>query len=94
MKLIGQVSDSIEYLDDAINALLLAWSITRQSYAVGPAAISEGRVFAQTRARARVVLERLFKSQASAVIGSSVQVWAARSSDIEVCVHHLFNSII
>ena len=80
------MSDSIQYLDDAINALLLVWSITGQTYAAGPAALSEARMFAQTRARAREVLERLFQSQASSVVGSAIQVWAARSPDIQVRV--------
>lgn len=83
-RLIVQVSDSIQYLDDAISALLLTWSVTGKSYASGSAMLSEAQVLAKTRAKAREVLDQLFRAHASAVIGSCIQVWAAQSPDIDV----------
>lgn len=78
------MSDSIQYLDDAISALLLTWSITSKKHATGPATSSEAQVFASTRASARRVLEKLFQTHFSAVLGSCVQIWAAQSPDIDV----------
>lgn len=39
---------------------------------------------ARAKAKARLVLDQLFKAVPAAMIGSCVQVWAAHSADIDV----------
>ena len=71
-------------LDYAVNALLLTWSVTTTSPSAGPTAPSKAHIFSRIRDRAREVLERLFKAQPPAVVGSCVHVWSAAPEDILV----------
>jgi len=54
--------ENVQYLDDAISALLVTWTVTADSSAAeGPAAVSREHTFSRTRLRARKVLEKVFK---------------------------------
>ena len=71
--------DSV-YLDDAIEALLLTWEVTTEcpsASSTGQAKVQENQVFIRTRQRAQVVLENLFRSSPSALIGACVRIWSS-----------------
>jgi hypothetical protein len=74
-----QASDTVQYLDNAINALLLTWSATTVS---GDGA--SGQTSSNISIQAKSVLEKMFTANPAAVVGSCIQVWAARSPDITV----------
>jgi len=78
-----QTADTVQYLDDAINALLLTWSATSKQDASSGSSVSKP-VDSPIRMTTRSVLEKMFTANPSAVIGSIVQVWAAHSPDIAV----------
>lgn len=78
-----QTMDTVQYLDDAINALLLTWSVTAKQDGTSGSSVTPA-ADSQIRVKARSVLDRMFTANSGAVIGSTVQVWAARSPDIAV----------
>jgi hypothetical protein len=79
-----QTSDTVQYLDDAINALLLTWSVTTKQIDPSGSSVSPPLADSPIRTKARSVLDKMFTANSAAVIGSAVQVWAANSPDIAV----------
>ncbi|EIW69034.1 hypothetical protein TREMEDRAFT_71761 [Tremella mesenterica DSM 1558] len=79
---ISSSKERMDYIDDAIEALLVLWAITADPSSDGPEGPSRVDVFTKVRARAKKVLERLFKMQPSAVMRSCVNVWAVASNDV------------
>lgn len=82
-------SDKYGYLDDIVDSLLVTWSVTEpastaKSNDSNPIAASEAQIMTRTRTRTQKALEKMFKSHASEVVSSCVQVWAINSSDISV----------
>lgn len=79
--------EAARYLDDIMDCLLVTWTVSDQTEAQSsaPEATTASRIqiMSRTRTRARKALEKLFKSQPSELVASSVQVWAAKSSDVE-----------
>lgn len=65
----------------------MTWTVSNETEAQSaPAAATTAsriQIMSRTRTRARKALEKLFKAQPSELVASSVQVWAAQSSDIE-----------
>jgi hypothetical protein len=80
----NQTSDTVQYLDDAINALLLTWSVTAKQDGMSGSSVTLP-ADSQIRVKARSVLDKMFAANSGAVVGSVVQVWAAHSPDIAVC---------
>lgn len=80
-----QRHENVQYLDEAMSALLVTWTVTADSSAAGgPAAASREHTFSRTRLRARKVLEKVFKAQPSAVMGTLVRIWASNVKEIDV----------
>lgn len=80
-----QRHENVQYLDEAMSALLVTWTVTADSSAAeGPAAASREHTFSRTRLRARKVLEKVFKAQPSAVMGTLVRIWASNFKEIDV----------
>lgn len=68
-----------------MEAFLVTWSVTEDTpEESGFTVASRNQIMMRTRARARKALEKLFKAQPSEVVGSTVQVWASQSRDIDV----------
>lgn len=79
--------EAARYLDNAMNALLVLWTVTQEdlepdhlqkSYSTA----SQTQIMTRTRDRAQKALEKLFKGHASEVVASSVVTWAKNSDDI------------
>jgi hypothetical protein len=80
-----QRHENVQYLDEAMSALLVTWTVTADSSAAdGPAAGSREHTFSRTRLRARKVFEKVFKAQSSAVMGTLVRIWASNFKEIDV----------
>jgi hypothetical protein len=70
-----QRHENVQYLDEAMSALLVTWTVTADSSAAdGPAAGSREHTFSRTRLRA----------QSSAVMGTLVRIWASNFKEIDV----------
>ncbi|WWC87738.1 uncharacterized protein L201_002630 [Kwoniella dendrophila CBS 6074] len=69
------------YLDDAVHALLVAWTITKPSASSTPSS-SQTQTYEKIRSRVKKVLEKAFKVQPLGVITSCIHVWATNSSEI------------
>ena len=72
----------MDYIDDAIESLLVLWAVTTDPDPNGVTGPSRQQVFTKTRGRARKVLEKLFKLQPGAVMRSCVNVWAVSTTDV------------
>ncbi|WVW80007.1 hypothetical protein I302_101980 [Kwoniella bestiolae CBS 10118] len=70
------------YLDDAIHALLVSWTITKPTSSPSAASSSKVQTYEKIRSRVNKVLEKTFKSQPLGVITSCIHVWATNSSEI------------
>jgi hypothetical protein len=81
---VKQHQESWKYLDEALTALLVTWTVTAETQEHGPT-VSMAETFSRIRARARKMLEKVFKTQSSGLLGSFVRVWARRENDITVC---------
>lgn len=74
-----------------MHALLVVWTVTGNDEQCGPATSSKLATFSHTRTRAQVVLEKMFKSQPAAVLGSCIRIWAVASEEIDDTA--LFNAV-
>ncbi|WWC97086.1 hypothetical protein V866_003964 [Kwoniella sp. B9012] len=70
------------YLDDAIHALLVSWTITRSTSTSAPSSSSKIQTYDKIRSRVKKVLEKIFKTQPLGVITSCIHVWATNSNEI------------
>nr|XP_018264586.1 uncharacterized protein I303_02758 [Kwoniella dejecticola CBS 10117]OBR86744.1 hypothetical protein I303_02758 [Kwoniella dejecticola CBS 10117] len=69
------------YLDDAVHALLVSWTITKttvNSSSISSKALAYGTI----RSRVSKVLEKIFKVQPFGLITSCIHVWATNSKEI------------
>ncbi|WWC68766.1 uncharacterized protein I206_102700 [Kwoniella pini CBS 10737] len=74
-------SEYPRYLDDAVHALLVTWSITRPDGA-STMATSKAQTYEKIRSRVQRVLEKIFKIQPLGMITSCIHVWATNSNEI------------
>ncbi|OCF74855.1 hypothetical protein I204_03697 [Kwoniella mangroviensis CBS 8886] len=70
------------YLDDAIHALLVSWTITRWTSTSTNSSSSKIQTYDKIRSRVKRVLEKIFKTQPLGVITSCIHVWATNSNEI------------
>jgi hypothetical protein len=72
-----QSSFNGQWLDDVMHAFLVVWTITAHT-----ATPTQEHVYSRIRLRTRQVLEKLFKAQPGAILGTLVRIWATASDEI------------
>jgi hypothetical protein len=76
--------DSAPYFANAVEALLVSWTVTSDKTAAGPWGPSKSQILLDIRDRISRLLDRMFSGQPGDVIAVCVRAWEVRLLDVTV----------